>query len=209
MPRITGPDIATHVATQEAAVLAAATALFAQRGYARVSMGDIADAVGLARTSLYRYFPDKDHILLAWLRRDIGHLLERSEEVAGDRADRPDAEDRLRAWLTLQFEFLRDPEHSSVMGLAGEMDAMGEEVRAEVVEQHARLYASVERIVADAIGSKPGTRRTTSTAAFVAGLLRTANDLLSRGTGPEQVHRDLEAAAVAVVRAAVPPVPGH
>jgi len=202
MPRITGPDIATHVARQEAAVLAAATELFANRGYARVSMGDIADAVGLARTSLYRYFPDKDHILLAWLRRDIGDLLDRSEQVAADRVALPLPEDRLRAWLTLQFGFLRNPEHALVMGLAAEMDAMGDEVRAEVVDQHVRLYASVERIVADAIGSRPGTRRTTTVAAFVGGLLRTANELLSRGGSPEQVHRDFEAAALAVVQAA-------
>jgi hypothetical protein len=88
------------------------------------------------------------------------------------------------------------------MGLAAEMDAMGDEVRAEVVDQHVRLYASVERIVADAIGSRPGTRRTTTAAAFVGGLLRTANELLSRGGSPEQVHRDFEAAALAVVQAA-------
>lgn len=183
-------------------MVAAAMQLFAERGYARVSMGDIADAVGLARTSLYRYFPDKDHILLAWLRRDIGDLLDRSECIAGNRSALPRPEDRLRAWLSLQFEFLLDPEHSLVMGLAGEMDAMGDEVRAEVVEQHVRLYASVERIVADAIGSRPGSRRTSTVAAFTGGLLRTANELLSRGGDPRRVHDDLESAALAVMRAA-------
>ncbi|MEZ5136913.1 MAG: helix-turn-helix domain-containing protein [Acidimicrobiales bacterium] len=69
-PRITAPTIAEHAACQETAILDAAADLFAERGVVGTEMADIAEAVGIARSSLYRYFPDKDHILLAWFERD-------------------------------------------------------------------------------------------------------------------------------------------
>src|SRR5690606_10118161 len=71
VPRISAESVAAHVARQEAAVLDAAVRLFSERGYSEVTIGDIAAEVGLARNSLYRYFPDKDHILLAWFRREL------------------------------------------------------------------------------------------------------------------------------------------
>ena len=52
MPRIKADTIADHVAQQRAAVLDAAVRLFTERGYAEVSLGDVAAEVGLARNSL-------------------------------------------------------------------------------------------------------------------------------------------------------------
>ena len=66
MPRITAGSVAEHVAQQERAVFDAAIALFTERGYSAVTLGDIAKEVGLARNSLYRYFPTKASILLRW-----------------------------------------------------------------------------------------------------------------------------------------------
>ncbi|WP_020501317.1 TetR/AcrR family transcriptional regulator [Sciscionella marina] len=45
-------------------ILAAATELFAERGYSHVSMAEIGKAVGLAAASVYRHFPSKEQILL-------------------------------------------------------------------------------------------------------------------------------------------------
>ena len=59
MPKITGDSIAEHVAAQETAVIGATVALFAERGAVNVTMADIAGEVGLARTSVYRFFPTK------------------------------------------------------------------------------------------------------------------------------------------------------
>jgi AcrR family transcriptional regulator len=46
-------------------VVAAAAELFDSTGYARVTMGDIAQNVGIAKPTLYHYFDSKDDILLA------------------------------------------------------------------------------------------------------------------------------------------------
>lgn len=48
-----------------AEVLDKAAALFAERGFAATSLKDVADAVGLQRSSIYYYFPNKDALLAA------------------------------------------------------------------------------------------------------------------------------------------------
>lgn len=47
-----------------AAVVAAATELFSQRGYPLTSVQDIADAAGLTKGSIYYYFTSKEELLL-------------------------------------------------------------------------------------------------------------------------------------------------
>ena len=223
MPRITGPDIATHVAQQEAAVVRAAVGLFAERGYTAVTLADIATEVGLARTSLYRYFPDKDHILLAWLRTEIDGLIERSQAIAA--AERP-AIERLADWFHLQLDYLDDPEHQVFATIAATMGTLGPTVRAELTTQHQRLYATVETIVADALAARAAPAVPTPTtptaapapttsagspacaprdpavvAALVIGLFRAAADALARGGDRSIVGPELDRSAAALLSA--------
>jgi AcrR family transcriptional regulator len=201
VPRISGPTIAAHVAQQEAAVVRAATELFAERGFAAVTMADIAERVGLARSSLYRYFPDKDHILLAWLRRENAVLVERSRAIAESDAE---PQDRLRRWLRLQLDYLQEPDHQLFAAIASSLGDLEPEVLEAVVEEHRRLYATVEPIVADALQVSAGgrSRRDPSLIAqLVVGLLRAASEALGRGVPVGRVRRELERAAVAVVEA--------
>ncbi|WP_174273243.1 TetR/AcrR family transcriptional regulator [Sphingomonas bacterium] len=49
-------------------VLDKAAALFAAKGFAATSLKDVADAVGLSRSSIYYYYPNKDALLAALIR---------------------------------------------------------------------------------------------------------------------------------------------
>jgi AcrR family transcriptional regulator len=50
---------------QRESILDAASALFIERGFPGTSMYDIADALGVTRTAVYYYFPNKEAILAA------------------------------------------------------------------------------------------------------------------------------------------------
>jgi AcrR family transcriptional regulator len=198
VPRITGPDIATHVARQRDAVVASAVRLFAARGYDAVTLGDIAADVGLARTSLYRYFPDKDHILLAWLRREIDALAEQSVAIAAGDAPAPT---RLKEWLHLQLSYVREPEHELFSQIASSLGTLSPVVQQAIGETHRELYATVESIVADALRTARSRRDPALVASLVLGLFQAAVGEVARGRDLAMVERELHRAAMAVVNA--------
>lgn len=57
---------------REAAILDALEALSDERGFANVTMDDLADAVGISKATLYQHFDSKDAML--------GHLIARQED---------------------------------------------------------------------------------------------------------------------------------
>ena len=56
---------------REARILDAAFAKFSAYGFARTSMGDIAESAGMSRPALYQYFANKEEILTAVLGRAL------------------------------------------------------------------------------------------------------------------------------------------
>lgn len=57
------------------ATIEATTSLVAENGLRAVTMSKIAEATGIGRATLYKYFPDVEAILAAWHEREIsGHL---------------------------------------------------------------------------------------------------------------------------------------
>jgi AcrR family transcriptional regulator len=76
-------------------ILAAAADLFARHGYAKVGMSDLADAVGIGPSALYRHFAGKQDVLATVL---AGGLDSARELVSGlDLTDRAAAADELAA----------------------------------------------------------------------------------------------------------------
>jgi len=66
---------------QRDAILALATAAFAELGYASASMAQLAAACGTSKARLYHYFPSKEAILFESLDRYTRRLLERARAV--------------------------------------------------------------------------------------------------------------------------------
>jgi AcrR family transcriptional regulator len=64
-------------------VLAASSALFAERGYYAVGMEEIAAAADLSRATLYRYFSTKAEILAELTRRAVTEIEERAAALQG------------------------------------------------------------------------------------------------------------------------------
>ncbi|MFJ5553162.1 TetR/AcrR family transcriptional regulator [Streptomyces sp. NPDC093225] len=75
-------------------LLAAATRLFADRGYDRTSVQEIVEAAGVTKGALYHYFGSKDDLLHEVYARMLRLQQERLDAIAGSGAP---VEERLRA----------------------------------------------------------------------------------------------------------------
>ena len=75
MPRIRAENIARHKEVTRALIVDAALGLFAAQGYERTTLGAIADAARVPRSSLYEYFPNKEAILGAVIEDRVPTLL--------------------------------------------------------------------------------------------------------------------------------------
>lgn len=146
MPRITASNVGEHVALQEQRVFDAAIRLFVERGYANVTFADIADAVGLARNSLYRYFPSKADILIRWFQTELEDRISRSTELL-EPGDDPDPRDLIAAWVDDQLDYASRPEHALVVSMAQIEPNLAGEARSELFGGHSRLMAPVAAVL--------------------------------------------------------------
>jgi len=85
----------------------AALRLFAQKGFAETTVGDITEAADVGKGTFFNYFPSKDHILLAFSDMQLGKLEEAVEHFRNSR-------EPLRVFLTklttrMTEEPLRNP----------------------------------------------------------------------------------------------------
>ena len=88
----------------EARILTAALALIGRRGVRRLGMQEIAEAAGISRGTLYRYFPSRDHVLAAAADFDEQRFSAGADEVL---ASVTEPEQRISAFLAYAFEFIR------------------------------------------------------------------------------------------------------
>lgn len=109
MPKLWNDTIEAHRREVRAAILDSAAALVDEHGLRSVTMSQIAEATGIGRATLYKYFADVEAILVAWHERQIsGHL-----ELLTRLAQRPGpAHERLRAVLET-FAFITADRHGS------------------------------------------------------------------------------------------------
>ncbi len=138
MPRIAASSVAEHVAQQEELVFDEAIRLFVARGYAHVTLGDIADAVGLKRNSLYRYFPNKAAILARWFAIELDRQLERSRSFL-ERDAAP--LDLILAWADDQLDYAARPEHQLMSATQTIEPDLAPEFRAQLIKSHTELMA--------------------------------------------------------------------
>ncbi len=96
VPRLWNDTIQAHRAAVRDAILDTTAALVAEHGLFSVTMSQIAEATGIGRATLYKYFSDVEAILFAWHERQITAHLAQLEELR-DRTG--DAEQRLEAVL--------------------------------------------------------------------------------------------------------------
>ena len=133
-------------------MLDAARGLFAERGYAAVTMDDVAAAVGVTKPLLYTYFGNKERLYVACM-EPAGEALTRTvvEAVEGAVSYDEAVERGLRAF----FAFV-DQDRDAWRVLFDESAPAGGEVARHVAENRERIVALV---AAARLGALPPAQR--------------------------------------------------
>jgi AcrR family transcriptional regulator len=119
--------------------LAAAHTLFAERGYAAVTMDEVAGQVGVTKPLLYNYFGNKEQLYIACMKRSGDALVATILETVGDASSPSEAlNDGLRAF----FAFL-DADRAAWAVLFDETLPHSGELADRVAEYRGRLIALV------------------------------------------------------------------
>jgi len=113
VPRLWTETIDAHRAAVHDAILDATAALVAEHGLRSVTMSQIAEAAGIGRATLYKYFPDVEAMLLAWHERQVASHLEHLVQVR-DRAG--NAGEQLKAVLEA-FALISHQHHGSELSV--------------------------------------------------------------------------------------------
>jgi AcrR family transcriptional regulator len=92
MPRRSASQIAAPTSTDDARerILTAAERCIDRHGIRKTTMDDVACEVGLSRPSVYRYFADRDDLLIELITRHARALLDRARKSIARRSSLPD-----------------------------------------------------------------------------------------------------------------------
>ena len=75
MPKLWSETVESHRLEVREAILDAVGELVMSRGLLAVSMSAVAEATGIGRATLYKYFPDVEEVLTAWHERHVSSHL--------------------------------------------------------------------------------------------------------------------------------------
>jgi AcrR family transcriptional regulator len=98
--RRTKQDVVAEFRSAE--ILDAARRLFARKGFEGASVDEVAEAAGLAKATVYAYFPSKRDLYLAALHQGVSELMEETRRNV--EAARTTAE-KLRAFIATRIRF--------------------------------------------------------------------------------------------------------
>jgi AcrR family transcriptional regulator len=97
-------------------IVEAALAVFGERGLAGARLDDIAQRAGIAKGTIYLYFPNKEELFREVVRRTIVERLDQAERELGEGTEqRPEAQ--LRTFMRIWWDFACTPEFQAVYRL--------------------------------------------------------------------------------------------
>ncbi|MFE7513345.1 TetR/AcrR family transcriptional regulator [Streptomyces sp. NPDC057540] len=199
MPRIQAATVADHRSQQRAALLEAARTVLEEGDASRVTFAEVARRTGLARNSVYKYFPDRQHLLTAVVREAAPRWTGRIHEALAAAGDDPGA--RVAAYVTAQLEMVRDGEHRIARAVADDQDAAA--LRAGADAAHRELLGPLVDALRDLGDDDP-----LLTARFLQGFVNAATNALESGGDYDAVTGRAVRLAVAALQGVARPGAG-
>ena len=133
---------------RRAEILHAALRAFRERGYHATTLDDIAEHLGLRKTALYHYFPDKEAILYECHRESLGEL----DRLMKNQRQRFDSDaERLAHVIREHVRVMTETLEGSP--LAFEVTALSPERQKEVIAARDRYERGLRRIIEHGVES--------------------------------------------------------
>ncbi|WP_345417888.1 helix-turn-helix domain-containing protein [Actinomycetospora chlora] len=185
MPRVTSPRAEATAATR-AGLVEAATALFAERGFAETSIDDVAAVAGMTKGAVYHHFAGKAALFEAVFSAQEAEVHARLSAALDDAGDHLAG---AHAALTTFLEACTEPTYGRIVFRDGPL-ALGWERWRECELDYA--YAFIARVL-DGLAREGHLRRPpgASYPTLVLGMLSSAGQLL--GQAPPAQHAALRA----------------
>lgn len=101
MPKISARTLEEHRAETIERLIDAFADLVMSKGFADVSMADVAADAGFARTAIYNYFPDREALLFAWTEREVSRAMTLLRERVVESSS---CAEKLRVFIRAQLE---------------------------------------------------------------------------------------------------------
>jgi AcrR family transcriptional regulator len=186
----------TGTAPRRERLLAAAAALFAERGFHAVGIDDIGAAAGISGPGVYRHFPSKRALLESLCDRAMARMLDGARRLRSEHADPAGA---LEALVDLHAAFAA--EHRALLGVyVREQRALSDEVRRSLRHRQ-HEYEKVWRTAAAPLRPDLDDAEVAVVVAAALALLNAAA-LTDATVPPERLRQLLRDAALAALRPA-------
>ncbi|MFE7241021.1 TetR/AcrR family transcriptional regulator [Streptomyces sp. NPDC057582] len=189
MPKISAATVAEHHAQQRLALVRAARALLEGGDAEAVTFTAVAKATGLARNSVYKYFPGRPELLAAVVEDAMPRW---TSAIRAGMSAAATPEQKIAAYVTSQLELVRSGEHRIAQALAGVRDAAV--VRESAAQAHRELLTPLTGALAELGDDDP--RRT---AVLLQGIVNAATTAIESGDDAEAVTGRAVRMAVAAV----------
>jgi AcrR family transcriptional regulator len=150
MPQIWAESIEQHKRQTVAQIIDAAVALVAEQGLAAASMSQVAQRAGIGRATLYSYFPDVEHILLAWHDQEVERY---HQALADELAAQPDASSALRLFITRLIQGFASDHGQELDASRVELSALSPDIQRQMGNATAKLASLLQQTLEQGISS--------------------------------------------------------
>jgi len=184
MPRIDAPTVAEHHQMRRASLLAAGAEILETDGPVSLTHGALGEAAGIARTSVYQYFPSRDELIEAVIEYAFAHAQSR---VAAAVESEADPLDRVRTYVSQALAQASNTTHSAFSTIPNDLLSASNRDRLDAL--HREVVAPLRDALTDLGAPHPSL-----TASLINGMVHAAAQRVLAGD-------DLEAVTAALVDA--------
>ena len=162
-PRTSSPSprVAEKREKRRAEILQAALRAFGEKGYHRTTLDDIAEHLGVRKTALYHYFPDKEAILYECHRQSLAELARILRQAGKLPSPTAQLEHIVREHVRVMTDTLQGSP------LAFEVTALSEEKQADMIAGRDRYERRLRRIIEEGMRRGEFTKGDAKVAVFV------------------------------------------